>query len=285
MTVSRRITLVCAATVGALAVVAAVAVAQRAATHTTPGFTPVQLGHGVDAKVVGAAASGTTLDVVASQLEAKVNDPSIKSVAIRQQAETAAAAGGTQVVVTTSASSGPAASEASWKAELLAGALRDIAVAKGLTTVDNFEVDQLLPDGSAKPVDSGFGNVVPDEVFDTSSKATMRPRISAGLQSVDLSPISIDFAQGIQDAPVVIAKTTAPQKTIDASTDPTFWRQALGGDPLDYEGYFIEIVDASGNPVLISSAAHRAGSSSAWIQPDLQQPVRMNPVPTGKAGG
>jgi hypothetical protein len=53
----------------------------------------------------------------------------------------------------------------------------------------------------------------------------------------------------------------------------------------NYEGFYIELRDASGDPFLISTAAHRAGSSSGWIRPDLNPRLLVKPVATGKAGG
>ncbi len=187
-------------------------------------------------------------------------------------------------ITVTANGSGPSGIKATWEGEILAGAFRDAASALGIGSIANFEVDEHLSNGQTMATDSGFGNVVAGQLFDTAPDDTIAAQIRSGLTRAGLKPVSVTFVHGLQTAPVAIAETNDPAATVAASTNPAFWQEILG-NYLNYEGYYLEIRDQTGDPVAISTAAHRSGSSSGWIRPDLQQRTRENPVPTGTSGG
>jgi hypothetical protein len=249
-----------------------------------PGFTPVQY---ADAKGPSAALAGidaSTLEGALQQLRARLADDRVTAADVRALPTTPSNAGGQTALLTVGAASrGAPAIRATWEGELLAGALRDAAAEQGLGALDNFEISLRLPNGTVVPDDSGFGNVAPSQRFET-SPAPIERRIRTGLADVGLKPLSISFVSVLQPAPVVIAQSNDPAAVIEASHDARWWSKMLGSYD-NYEGYYVEFRDASGDPFGISTAAHRAGSSSGWIRPDLSPRLPVKPLPTGNNGG
>ena len=249
-----------------------------------PGFTPVQYAGAQGTSAALAGIDATTLGGALQQLRGRLTDHRVTAADVRALPTTASSAGGETAVLTVDAGSrGAPAIRATWEGELLAGALRDTAAEKGLGALDNFEISLRLSDGTVIPNDSGFGNVVRSQRFAASAPLIER-RIQAGLTDIGLTPVSISFVSVLQPAPVVIAQADDPATVVEASHDARWWTKMLGNYD-DYEGYYIELRDASGEPFLISTAAHRAGSSSGWIRPDLNPRLPLKPVPTGQAGG
>src|SRR3954451_9860924 len=116
-----------------------------------PGFTPIQFSGDRSGAVATSVTSGT-LDGALTELAGRVEAPNIVSTAIKVVAPTEGRAGGVTAFLTVKEPSpGPAAIQDVWKAELVAGALRDVAAAKGLSPLDNFEIDAQLPDGTTVP--------------------------------------------------------------------------------------------------------------------------------------
>jgi hypothetical protein len=150
--------------------------------------------------------------------------------------------------------------------------------------LDNFVTSTRFPDGRIVPSDSGFGNVTRSQLFDRSGNGQIEKRIESGLTSVGLKPRKITFVRALQSSPVVIATADDPAAVITASSDASFWTKMLG-DFDNYEGYYLELRDQQGDPFLVSTAAHRAGSSSGWIREDLRTNRFANPIRTGDNGG
>lgn len=284
--VSKKRAILVLGLVGMSAVVATAAALSTVEDSPTEGFTPIQYAQETGDNASAARIDGRTLAEALQQLRARVGGRSISEAEVRAVPATASAAGGNVVFVTVSADApGPAAIKATWEAELLVGALRDIAAERQLGTLDNFLISTRFPDGRVVPNDSGFGNVTKSQLFDRSKDGEIKRRIRAGLESAGLKPRRITFIQALQSSPVVIASADDPASAVAMSTDASFWTKMLG-DYDNYEGYYLELRDQNGDPFLVSTAAHRAGSSSGWIRTDLR-PTRIatHPVPTGGDGG
>jgi hypothetical protein len=124
--------------------------------------------------------------------------------------------------------------------------------------------------------------VVRSQLFDSSSRAALASRIRSGLSRAGLRPISVTFVSVLQAAPVVIAEASNQAAVLEATARPSWWTRALG-DIDNYEGYYLELRDASGRAFAISTSANRAGSSSSWIRPDLHPPLRVHAITSGPA--
>jgi hypothetical protein len=282
----KRVTVLGSAVLVLVVAATGTAVAASDSSDESPGFLPIQY-----AKESGSIAAleeaitGVTPDDALKQIVARLNDPDLATAEVRVVPETESSAGGRIVFLTVhTPESGPTAIKDLWLAELAAGALRDVLAIKNLAGLDNFQVASQRPDGEVVPVISGFGNVSSGQVFDTSSEDEITDRMAKGLRSVGLEPVSLTTANALQLSPIVVAKTESPASFVEQATNPRFWEQMLG-DYLNYEGYYFELQDQDGKPAVISTAAHRAGTSASWTRSDLRRDNRMHPVITGSDGG
>jgi hypothetical protein len=270
---------------GAAATAGALSAIGGSATESSPGFVPIQQAHATGPSVGQAGIDADSLDGILQQLVARLGDDRVASADVHSLPTTASNAGGETAVLTVDAA-GPGASaiRATWEGELVAGALRDAAAEKHFSGLDNFEVSVHFADGTLVPSDSGFGNVVRSQLFDASPTPLIERRIRSGLADVGLKPVSIGFVSVLQPAPVVVAEADDPTAIVKASEDARWWSKMLG-DYDNYEGYYVELRDAAGDAFAISTAAHRAGSSSGWIRPDLNPHQPLKPIATGSDGG
>lgn len=250
-----------------------------------PGFVPITYAPQVDpAGLADELQPGTPAEAL-SLLQRRLSSTAIVSARLTQLPKSDASPGGLTLVQTVQASeSGPTGIRATWEAEILAGALKDVMSARHLGTLDNFQTDELLAGKDVGTVDSGFGNVLPGQIFDRSKASQLTAHITRLLRASDLAPVTVEVENGIQLAPVVVARTRNPRGLVDALTQPSAWTGILGNYD-NYEGYYFELQDSSGAPVLVSTAAHRAGASSAWIRQDLAPPrLITSPVPVPGSG-
>ena len=282
----KRLLVLCALGLGAAAAITAGALSTIGGDNASgpPGFTPIQYAQANGPSAALAGIDASTLSGALQQLRARLGDQRVAAADVRALPATASNAGGeTAVMIVDASGRGAPAIRATWEGELLAGALRDTAAEKGLGALDNFEIRLRFPDGKVIPDDSGFGNVVRSQRFEV-SPALIERRIRTGLTNVRLKPVSISFVSVLQPAPVVIAQADNPAAIVEASQDARWWTKVLGNYD-NYEGFYIELRDASGDPFSISTVAHRAGSSSGWIRPDLNPRLPLKPIATGKPGG
>jgi hypothetical protein len=122
-----------------------------------------------------------------------------------------------------------------------------------------------LPDGSVVPdLGGGIGDVATGQAFSDQPNGQVRSDLTQKLASLGLTPIRIDVVHALTAAPAVIAQ---------ANDVPTALGQynkivtTLFGDPPVYEGYYLEIRDSTGQPVLRASAAFRTGAGRFWVSP------------------
>jgi len=265
--------------------VPAVAVGMSLATGQD-GFLPITFARSSNESSIASAVPQNTPDDVLKALVARLKSTAIVDARFERVAASAERAGGIVLQENVKAD-GPGASgiRATWEAELLAGAVRDVLSGKGLGSLDNFLVIEQFPDASSIPTDSGFGNVTRGQLFDTASPTELETRIRELLRESGLRAVSVGTARAVQASPVVIAISNDPRRTVDQATRPEFWTKVLG-DYDNYEGYYLELRDNAGNPFLISTVAHRAGSSSSWTRGDLRtRGGRItNPVPVEGSG-
>jgi hypothetical protein len=127
---------------------------------------------------------------------------------------------------------------------------------------------------------------VAGQIFDTSTSADLEAAIAARLTKAGLKAESVTSVRMIEAAPIVVAVAPDPAAVVAHMTDPAYW-EALLGQYSNYEGYYLEIRDLSGRPFVVSTAAHRAGTSSSWVRSDLRDSDQLPeaPVPTGTDGG
>jgi hypothetical protein len=80
----------------------------------------------------------------------------------------------------------------------------------------------------------------------------------------------------------VVAQTSDPRAT--AASAVRIMSELFGGSTPRYEGFYFEVVDASGNLVLVQSSANRTGAGRDWVEPSVQDVSSIqtsHPVSTG----
>ena len=147
--------------------------------------------------------------------------------------------------------------------------MRDLAANRNLPPLANFEIWQESDNGTPTLIDSGFGNAATRRLYDNASGAAIVARLTAQIaKNTEFKPIEVSAERGLQYSPVVIVQAQDPAAVVSNSTRPEFWASVLG-NYAGYEGYYLEFRGPDGEPFLISTTAHRAGSSASWLRPDF----------------
>jgi hypothetical protein len=154
---------------------------------------------------------------------------------------------------------------AAWTADLVQGAIADAFARNGLTPVTGSRITGVLSDGSTVDLGGGMGDVAAGQSFSDDNVATIEQRIKSALASSALQPVSIDVLHAAQPAPAVVVETDNPAAAAAAANSTI--NELFGLNPPLYEGYYFEIDDAQGSPVLVQSASFRTGSGRQWVDP------------------
>lgn len=152
-----------------------------------------------------------------------------------------------------------------WAADLVQGAIADAFVQNGLTPVSGSRITGVLSDGSSVDLGGGMGDVAAGQSFSDDNVATIEQRIKSALASSALQPVSLEVLHAAQPAPALVVETKNPAAAA-ADANSTI-EELFGQDPPLYEGYYLEIDDAQGSPILIQSASFRTGSGRQWVDP------------------
>ncbi|MFN2466650.1 MAG: hypothetical protein ABR521_00750 [Gaiellaceae bacterium] len=156
-----------------------------------------------------------------------------------------------------------------WIANLLAGAFNDRLYQAGFSRLSELSIDLLLPGGELVDAGGGLGYVVPGQQFALTAEGVLAAHIEQGLSELGLTAESISFIRPVQRAPIVVAETPAPAAFVHAAMDLATWR-TIFGDYSDLEGFYLEVADTQGNPVLIQAESGRVGGGLGWVRPDLE---------------
>ncbi len=157
-----------------------------------------------------------------------------------------------------------------WEADLAQGAIAD-RLAGGNSNVADVVVGSTIQfdpgDGRIVPVTGGAGDVRAGQSFgpqpgesDESIKASIKKTLSA----FGLNPAEIKILHPLDPAVYIVATVPDPAD-IDGSFDEI--RTALLGDPVRYEGLYLEIDLANGTPIVRNATAFRSGAGRLWITP------------------
>ncbi len=156
---------------------------------------------------------------------------------------------------------------AAWEADLVQGVVAEAFAARGMGHVIGSNITGDLPSGQTVALQGGMGDVAAGQRFLSSSDAAIQQHVEAVLAQANLTPVSITVMHVGQPAPAVIVQTNDPSAAAAAAT-PTI-RALFGARPPLYEGYFFEIEDAAGTPILAASASFRTGAGREWVDPSV----------------
>lgn len=166
---------------------------------------------------------------------------------------------------------GSSITKALWEGNILAGAVADEYAARGFGSIADVQGTLVDPSGARQPVGGGIGNVVLDQVFNPVPDS-LGAQVAASAAQFALLNVQVSKVQGLQDAAVIVATTDSPQATVDEFLHPSGvppLETLLGGPPLQFEGTYFEVRDASGAPIYIAATAGRAGATTTWVDPSL----------------
>jgi hypothetical protein len=162
----------------------------------------------------------------------------------------------------------PAAIRAIWEADLVSGVLRDGMHANG-DRLYATRISLRLPDGTELPnVAGGLGEVSLNQQFDSPRTSDIPEEIGELAAAAGLTVESIEILHADQPAPAVVATTSDPNAVADnlgAITNSIF------GKPPKYEGYYLEIRNGRGEPIVIQAADFRTGAGHQWIHPEVSE--------------
>lgn len=156
---------------------------------------------------------------------------------------------------------------AAWEADLVQGVIAEAFAARGMQPVIDSAVTGDLPNGQTVALQGGMGDVAAGQSFSIDSDAAIQQRLDAVLTQANLTPVSITVMHVGQPAPAVVVKTSDPSSAAAAAA--TTIRALFGANPPLYEGYYFEIENAGGTPILAQSASFRTGAGRDWVDPSV----------------
>lgn len=163
---------------------------------------------------------------------------------------------------------------AAWNADLVQGVVAEAFVQRGLPPIVGSKISGEMPDGKSVDLGGGMGDIQPGQSYSDAGDAAITQWISGLLPQWNLSLDTIDIVRAGQPAPAVVVTSPDPAATVAAATSivNTLFGQ---NDPL-YEGFFFQVDDPSGEPVLVAAAAYRTGAGHYWVAPSLQASSSAN---------
>jgi hypothetical protein len=161
-----------------------------------------------------------------------------------------------------------------WESDLVAGAIADRLAGTPNQVVSTI-IDVQLPDGEIHPDlgGGGMGNVAPNQAFSSSGESAIRASVTEQLAQSHLDLVSLDVLRAPQAAPAVVVMTDDPLAAAAAASETI--RAIFGQNPPKYEGYYLEVRDSAGTPVLIQSAAFRTGAGRLWFAPKVADVISL----------
>jgi hypothetical protein len=164
-----------------------------------------------------------------------------------------------------------------WEANIVVGALRDEMNTAGLSALDGCDISVQLPNGQViDKQGGGIGNIAYGQDFSVTSATAATRQIAAAAAQQGLTVKSISSLRPLEPTPILITSTDDPTTVVNEAVQI---EHEIFGSVGTYEGYYFEIDDSSGAPVLIMAQAFRAGVGESWLRPDLSSPETMPLTP------
>jgi hypothetical protein len=156
-----------------------------------------------------------------------------------------------------------------WEGHVLSSAVVDEFAARGFTEVIGAMGTLVTPDGTRQRIGGSVARFgFRDQLFDelpTNLAETVAVRAAAlGLREVNTTIVG-----GLQEAVVIEATTDTPAETLRKLEETRGLEGLLGGRVGRFEGAFLGLVDASGEPVLGQGTAARGLTGVFWVRAGL----------------
>jgi hypothetical protein len=125
-------------------------------------------------------------------------------------------------------------------------------------------------------INTNIGDIAYDQRFSDASQSVLSAAIHEGAAAAGVVVKSIAVFNGLDPAPAVVVSTSDP-KAYMANADLN--EEKIFRDSTTYEGIYLEVQDAAGDPFLISSSSFRTGIGQTWVRADLNR--SMDPTDDG----
>ena len=142
-----------------------------------------------------------------------------------------------------------------WRSLIIAGAVKHIAAADSITPPSGLMLSTPTGMFQAESIADCCNYGIAADTTDN-----LESKITAGLSSIGLTPISFTFDQPEPGdfAPEVVAQTTSSPSAF--TSDHRYPAGDVFGDLNGYEGTYLKVVDASGDVVLETAYSMRTGN-------------------------
>ena len=162
-----------------------------------------------------------------------------------------------------------------WQADLAQGAIAEHLVGTQSNLADVVGAPTLTFTGkngtNSIPV-GGAGDISPSQAFGTAGitdqEATKQIEVSLG--EFGLTAVQVRIWHPLDRAAYVVA-SVPNAKALNGQFDAL--RQRLLGDPIAFEGLYLEVDLADGTPLVRASTAYRSGAGRLWIAPGMDDVV------------
>jgi hypothetical protein len=157
--------------------------------------------------------------------------------------------------------------QAIWEGHILSSAVADEFAARGFTEVIGAMGTLVTPDGMRQRIGGAVARFgYRDQLFDAlpANLAETVPVRAAGL---GLRDVHVSTVRGLQEAVAIRATTDTPGETIRKLAETYGLEILLDGTVGRFEGAFLDVVDASGEPVFEQGTAARGLTGVFWVRP------------------
>jgi hypothetical protein len=172
-----------------------------------------------------------------------------------------------------------------WIGDMVAGALDDELDRHHLPRLDWYSTSVRVGRSGVRQVDGGaiFDTALERDFADASDAVHVRA-IREGAARAGLSLTSLSFVRAECASPVVVVQARHIRRF--AAMYPQRFHQLLP-DPGQYEGYYLEVRDATGCTAIAASYSARTSTGHLWVRPDIRDAmpsdsaVAVAPGPSG----
>ena len=167
------------------------------------------------------------------------------------------------------ATDGGSIGRAVWEGHVLASAVADEFAARGFTEVISAAGTLVTPAGTKKEIGGSVARFgYRDQLFDD-LPANLADTVPARAAAFGLRDVRVSTVRGLQDAVVIEATTETPAETVRKLTETRAIDVLLDGPVGRFEGAFLGVVDASGEPVFYTGTNARGLTGVFWVRDGL----------------
>jgi hypothetical protein len=129
-----------------------------------------------------------------------------------------------------------------------------------------------LPDGSTRFLGGGAGDISPDQLFaDQASNSTDEEIVQQVEDALGRYPLTTDGVDVLHPLGAAVAVVATVEQANDIKGQYEAIRSSVLGDPLRFEGLYLEIDTPDGEPLVRSGTSYRSGAGMVWFAPGMDE--------------